>query len=122
MNASQNTTHATPPCGIFNAFNCTDGEMDDEDRYLALVVLALACALCVLCMLIFVMGILVYKLSDIWMSALVIKATEGDGVDARKGLLHTIKGSIGPKCKSRKGALAEDTSCAPARDVDEEDL
>ena len=41
--------------------------MTDEDRFLALVILALACAVCVMSVLIFVLSVLVYKLTILWL-------------------------------------------------------
>ena len=65
MNITYNST--TPPCGVFNPFDCAVGEMTDEDRFLALVILALACAVCVMSVLIFVLSVLVYKMTILWL-------------------------------------------------------
>jgi len=112
----------TPTCGIFNYLDCAEGEVDDEDRFLALLILALACAVCVLCVLVFVLAVLVQKMSTIWLVALA-KTADVDSADSDRGLLHGIKSSFGPKGKQkRKTSFAEDTSCAAARDADEEEL
>tara|TARA_B100000767_G_scaffold17551_1_gene16176 strand:+ start:27 stop:389 length:363 start_codon:yes stop_codon:yes gene_type:complete len=120
MNATENVT--TPPCGIFNPLDCAADELNDQDRYLALVVLALACAVVSLCVLILVLAVLVHKLSAIWVATL-LKTAEAESNDASKGLLHGIRSSFRPKDKQKKKTtFAEDTSCAAPRDIDEEDL
>tara|TARA_B100000795_G_C22668232_1_gene386865 strand:- start:577 stop:810 length:234 start_codon:yes stop_codon:yes gene_type:complete len=76
MNITYNAT--TPPCGIFNPFDCATEEMTDEDRFLALVIIALACAVCVMCILIFVLSVLVYKLSLLWLHTAPVDVDEED--------------------------------------------
>ena len=49
------------------------------------------------------------------------KPIETEGTEARKGLLQSVKKSLVPKPK-KETRFAVNTSCAPARDVDEEDL
>ena len=120
MNATENVT--TSPCGIFNLQDCALGELSDEDWYLALVVLALACAVVSLCVLIIVLTVLVHKLSVIWVATL-LKTTDAESNDASKGLLNGIRSSFGPKDKQKKKTtFSDDTSCAATRDIDEEDL
>lgn len=134
MNLTENDTAitTTEPCSTFNPFDCASQQLDAEHQFLALVIVALAVAVCVLCMLVFVLTLLVHKISVVWMSAALGKAVEksdkGDPNDARKGLLgNAIKSSFAPRDKSgskkgKKASFVEDTSCAPPRDVDEEDL
>ena len=143
MNVSDNLTldpepspsPEPPPCsGTFNPWDCMKSDQFDlEHRFLAVVILALACAVCALCVLVCVLTMLVHKISATWMKAVLGKAiTDKGGGDPndnpRKGLLgDTIKSSFS-SCKSKaegkkkKASFSEDTSCAPPRDVDEEDL
>jgi hypothetical protein len=125
-NATANAT--TPPCGIFNPEACAPGEMSQEDRFLAIVTLALACAVCVLCLVVFVLAVLIQKLSQLWLHSL-LNPSERDNTGAKTGLLHKIRSSRTPSsttsttsAKKKMARFADDTSCAPARDVDEEDL
>lgn len=130
-----NATTDTPinPCsGTFNPFECMAGQLDTEHQFLALIILALSCALCVLCALVCVLTMLVHKISAVWMSAAFGKVIDKeDSNDARKGLLGggTVKSSFSSASartkaegKKKKASFAEDTSCAPPRDIDEEDL
>ena len=119
------------PCGrTFSPFGCMmDGQVDTDHRVLAMVILALACAVLSLCVLACVLTLLVHKISATLMwAALGNKAVEeGDPNDARKGLLGTrLRSSFLAKSKNdgkkKKASFAEDTSCAAPRDVDEEDL
>lgn len=125
MNASDDG-NATYACGIFNPDDCAPGELSTEDRFLALVIIALACALCALCVLVFALTIIVYKLGVIWTIA-IAKLSEQETGDARTGLLGGIRSSFSSREKSaakkgKKASFSEDTSCAAALDVDEEDL
>ena len=127
MNASDdgNATYAYA-CGIFNPNDCAPGELSSEDRFLALVIIALACALCTLCVLVFALTIIVYKLGVIWTIA-IAKLSEQETGDAHTGLLGGIRSSFSSREKSaakkgKKASFSEDTSCAATRDVDEEDL
>ena len=124
-NNSTDVNGSTVPCGIFNVQDCSPGEIDDEDRFLALVIVALACAVCALCALVLVLSILVHKVSSVWL-AMVTRRAEADTSEARKGLLHGVKSSFASSDKAggkkKKASFVEDTSCAPPRDVDEEDL
>lgn len=85
MNDTENVT-TTPPCGIFNLQDCSFDENDDEYGYLTLVILALACAVCALCVLTIMLGVLVHKLSVIWIPIL-LKTTKDQSSDAKSGLL-----------------------------------
>jgi len=130
--AAINGTTAPPapplPCGIFGVRDCEAGAIDDEDRFLALVILSLACVVFVLCVLVCMLTVLVHKLSGIWVKALIRPArVESEASEARKGLLQDVKSSFATPSskaegKKKKASFAEDTSCAPPRDVDEEDL
>jgi hypothetical protein len=122
---------AEPCAATFNPLHCMAGELDLEHRFLAIVILSLAVTTCALCVLVCVLTMLVHKISATWMKAVLGKALDkGDPNDnPRKGLLEgRIKSSFaGPSSKaegkkSKKASFAEDTSCAPARDIDEEDL
>ena len=130
------TDPTTEPCtSAFNPFSCASEQLDAEHQFLALVIVALAVAVCVLCLLICVLALVVHKISVLWMATAlgnskVAAATEkGDPNDnPRKGLLgDAIKSSFSSSKgkadgKKKKASFAEDTSCAPPRDVDEEDL
>ena len=128
VNATSSST-STGPCSTFNPFECASEQLDAEHQFLALVIVALAAAVCVLCLLACLLAVLVHKTSVLWMSvALGNNAAEkGDAHDARKGLLGHVKSSLAPRDRSgakkgKRATFAEDTSCAPPRDVDEEDL
>ncbi len=133
MNASDNATEQAP-CSTFNPFDCAAEQLDAEHQFLALVIVALAIAVCVLCLLVCVLTLLVHKISTIWLAAALGKVAgasdKGDPNDnPRKGLLgNAIKSSFASRGdtsgakKSKKASFAEDTSCAPPREVDEEDL
>ena len=146
MNASENFTSiaAAPPafppspsvpCSVsFNPFDCVAIEQfDTEHRFLAIVILALAFAVLTLCVLVGVLTMLVHKIGSIWMTAILgIGKTAGEKDDAndnpRKELLGgSIRSSLSSskskaEGKKKKASFVEDTSCAPPRDVDEEDL
>ena len=127
------------PCsGTFNPFDCMmAGQFDTEHRFLAVVILALACAVLSLCVLVCVLTLLVHKIGATWMKLALGKVcdnkSDASSDNPRKGLLgDTIKSSFSSSSsssskskaegKKKKTSFAEDTSCAPARDVDEEDL
>ena len=122
------------PCSTFNPFQCASEQLDAEHQFLALVIVALAIAVCVLCLLVCILALVVHKISGIWMAAALgskIGGTEKSELNdnPRKGLLgNAIKSSFASRGdpsglkKSKKTSFAEDTSCAPPRDVDEEDL
>ena len=119
---------AAAPCGAtFSPFGCV--QWDAEQRVLAVVILALACAVLSLCVLACVLTLLVHKISATLMRAALGNnaAQEGDPNDARKELLGTrLRSSFSSKGKGdgkkKKASFVEDTSCAAPRDVDEEDL
>lgn len=119
------------PCGVFFPEDCGRGPLDTEDRFLVLVVIALAVIAFALCMLACMLTVLVHKLSTIWVRSLTRPAAPIEpSDDPRKGLLHETKSSLRDASasdkaegkKKKKASFAEDTSCAPPRDVDEEDL
>ena len=106
-------------------------QFDAEHRFLAVVILALACAVLSLCVLVCVLTLLVHKMSATWMKLVLGKAVDKNDPNGdenpRKGLLgDAVKSSFSSKSKAegkkKKASFAEDTSCAPPRDVDEEDL
>ena len=105
-----------------------EGTVVDEDRYLAVVLLALAVIACALCCITCILTVLVHKLSALWVKALVRPTpVESEASEARKGLLQDVKSSLATPSskaegKKKKASFAEDTSCAAPRDVDEEDL
>lgn len=137
MNVTENLTielepspvpDAAAPCGTtFSPFGCM--QLDAEHRVLAVVILALACAVLSLCVLACMLALLVHKISTTLMRAALGNnaAQEGDPNDARKGLLGTrLRSSFSSKGKGdgkkKKASFVEDTSCAAPRDLDEEEL
>jgi len=89
----------------------------------------LACAVCALIVMVMVMAALIHKLSVVWIKSLTRPAQTEPSDDPRKGLLQEEpKSSLRSPSdkaegkKKKKTSFSEDTSCAPARDVDEEDL
>ena len=128
MNASDDVNATTYACGIFNPNDCAPGELSTEDRFLALVIIALACAICALCFLVFALTVIVFKLGTIWTAAIAkLSEDSASSGDAHTGLLGGIRSSFSSREKSaakkgKKASFSEDTSCAAARDVDEEDL
>lgn len=130
INVTTNATTDPEPCSTFSPFDCAPEQLDTEHQFLALVIVALASATCVLSLLVFVLAVLVHKASVVLRASIVLgnSATgKSDAHEARKGLLSHVKSSFASRDKSgsKKGkrtTFAEDTSCAPPRDVDEEDL
>jgi len=146
MNASTNLSAAAPvpspvpspeppellpePCGVFFPEDCVRSPLDTEDRFLVLIVVALAVIACALCALACMLTVLVHKLSTIWVRSMVRPAAPAElSDDPRKGLLQETKSSMRSEAsdkaegkKKKKASFAEDTSCAAPRDVDEEDL
>ena len=116
------------PCSAtLNPLECPSELLGDAQRLLVIVTLALACAVCVLCVLVGILTVLVHKLSAIWIKALARPAPTEPSDDPRKGLLQETKSSMATPSskdegKKKKASFAEDTSCAPPRDVDEEEL
>ena len=124
MNASDDVNATAYACGIFNPNDCAPGELSTEDRFLALVIIALACALCALCVLVFALTVIVFKLGTIWTAA-IAKLSDQETGDAHTGLLGAgIKSSFSSRKKgtAKKASFIDDTSCATVRDIDEEDL
>ena len=114
--------------------DCPPTGLNIEERFLAVLSIALACAVCALCVLVVLLTALVHKLSTLWVKALVRPTANSEpSDDPRKGLLHETKSCLrgasesdanddGKKKKKKKTSFTEDTSCAAPRDVDEEDL
>ena len=120
------------PCGVFFPEDCAHSPLvATEDRFLVLIVVSLAVIAFALCVLACMLSVLVHKLSTIWVKSMMRPApTTEPSDDPRKGLLHETKSSLRDASasdkaegkKKKKASFAEDTSCAPPRDVDEEDL
>ena len=124
------------PCGTtFNPLQCITGELDVEHRFLAIVILSLAITTCALCVLVCVLTLLVHKMSATWVKLVLGKAVDKDDPNSDNPHKELLGGSIkssfsssSPSSskadgkKKKKASFAEDTSCAPPRDVDEEDL
>jgi hypothetical protein len=101
---------------------------------LSVAVLALATIACVLCVLSCLLAVLVHKLSSIWVQSMLTRQAPAVAEacdDPSKGLLHETKSCMrssekvegkNPKKKKASFVNEEGTSCAAARDVDEEDL
>lgn len=125
---------STPlPCDDwFPGGHCLVQVLSSEERFLAVMSIVLACAVCALIVLVMVMSALIHKLSTVWIKSLTRPAQIEPSDDPRKGLLHETKSSLRDASdssaskaegkKKKKASFAEDTSCAPPRDVDEEDL
>ena len=121
-----NTTTTIPiptpepmPCGgTFDYLDCTPLAL--ERQFLAAVVLALSCAVCALCGMVFIVAMQVKRLAEMLCTARVSAKPVSPAAEAKTALLPSVKGSLGAKTK--KKASFEDTSCAPTRDVDEEEL
>jgi hypothetical protein len=106
-----------------DAPGCVPSGLNIEERFLAVLSIALVCAVCALCVLVVLLTALVRPTAN---------AEPSD--DPRKGLLHETKsclrdasasGSSGDnegKKKKKKASFSEDTSCAAPRDADEEEL
>lgn len=145
MNASTNLSDALPPplppppleppellqepCGVFFPEDCARSPLNTEDSFLVLVTVSLAAIAFALCVLACMLSVLVQKLSTIWVKSLARPAaTTEPSDDPRKGLLQATKSSLRgassdkAEGKKKRTSFAEDTSCAPPRDVDEEDL
>lgn len=128
---------STPlPCDDwFPGNHCLVQVLNNEERFLAVMSIILACAVCALIVLVMVMSALIHKLSVAWIKSLTRPPAQTEpSDDPRKGLLHETKSSLRDTSasssssskaegkKKKKTSFAEDTSCAPPRDVDEEDL
>jgi len=112
---------------------CNALEANTQIRLLTVCVFTLAVIVCVTCMLSCLLAVLVHKLSNLWVKSLirpiaVAANTEAVSDDPRKALLQETKSSLRDPSsskaegKKKKTSFSEDTSCAPVRDVDEEDL
>ena len=117
-NASTTAAAATsappPPCsGAFDALDCVP--LVEERQFLAVVILALACAVCAIGGMIGIVGMQVKRLAE-----LLRAAREAAQPDTKTGLLASVSGRLTPK-KSKKTTF-EDTSCAGPRDPDEEEI
>lgn len=127
---------STPlPCDDwFPGNHCLVQVLTNQERFLAVMSIILACAVCALIVLVMVMSALIHKLSVVWLKSLTRPPAQTEpSDDPRKGLLHETKSSLRDASdsssssktegkKKKKASFAEDTSCAPPRDVDEEDL
>jgi hypothetical protein len=130
---------STPlPCDDwFPGNHCLVQLLNSEERFLSVMSIILACAVCALIVLVMVMSALIHKLSAVWLKSLTRPPAQTEpSDDPRKGLLHETKSSLRNASdstsssssskteskKKKKTSFAEDTSCAPPRDVDEEDL
>jgi len=128
---------STPlPCDDwFPGNHCLVQVLNNQERFLAVMSIILACAVCALIVLVMVMSALIHKLSTVWIKSLTRPPAQTEpSDDPRKGLLHETKSSLRDASdsssssskaegkKKKKASFAEDTSCAAPRDVDEEDL
>ncbi len=120
---------APPPCDDFYpGAHCLSEMLSNEERFLAIMSIILACAVCALIVLVMVMAALIHKLSALWIKSLTRPMQTEPSDDPSKGLLQETKSSLRNSSdskaegKKKKTSFSEDTSCAPARDVDEEDL
>tara|TARA_X000001036_G_scaffold414542_1_gene429857 strand:- start:1975 stop:2361 length:387 start_codon:yes stop_codon:yes gene_type:complete len=104
--------------GTFDYLDCTPLAL--ERQFLAAVVLALSCAVCALCGMVFIVAMQVKRLAEMLCTARVSAKPVSPAAEAKTALLPSVKTSLG--AKNKKKASFEDTSCAPARDVDEEEL
>lgn len=117
------------PCDDFYpGGHCLSEMLSDEERFLAVMSIILACAVCAMIVLVMVMATLIHKLSAVWIKSLTRPAQTEPSDDPRKGLLQETKSSLRDTTQSKadgkkkKTSFSEDTSCAATRDVDEEDL
>jgi len=86
------------PCNtVFPGTSCLTEAVYREERFLAVMCIALACSLCVLFVLATVLTALVHKLSLLWVKTFVRPAlvpTIEPSDDPRKGLLHVTKSCL----------------------------
>ena len=117
-----NATHHHAPPGpppdclsssTFHAIDCIP--LVEERQFLAVVILALACAVCAIGGMIGIVTMQVKRLAE-----LLRAAREAVQPEAKTGLLSSVSGRLTPK-KSKKTTF-EDTSCAGPRDPDEEEI
>jgi|SaaInlV_125m_DNA_1040241.scaffolds.fasta_scaffold30048_4 hypothetical protein len=118
-------------CGgvFFPDASCLAGVLNSETRVLGVLSIVLACTVCAMYVLVMVLLLLVHKVSLLWKKSSTRQAPIEPSDDPSKSLLQETKSSLrGPSSKAdgkkkKKASFAdENTSCAPARDVDEEDL
>ena len=105
--------------GTFDYLDCTPLAL--ERQFLAAVVLARSCAVCALCGMVFIVAMQVKRLAEMLCTARVSAKPVSPAAEAKTALLPSVKATLGAKTK-KKATTFEDTSCAPARDVDEEEL
>ena len=89
-------------------------KLADEREFLAVFMLLLACVLCTLCGMIAIVGVQIKRLAE-----LLRVAREAAQPESNKGLLSAVTGRLAPK---KKKTAFGDTSCAAARDLDEEEI
>ena len=89
-------------------------KLADEREFLAVFMLLLACVLCTLCGMIAIVGVQIKRLAE-----LLRVAREAAQSESNTGLLSAVTGRLAPK---KKKTAFEDTSCAGARDLDEEEI
>ena len=127
MIPGNNTTTTTIPIptpqpvacgGTFDQWDCAPLAL--ERQFLGAVALALSCAVCALCGMVFIVALQVKRLAELLCTARASAKAVSPAAEAKTALLPSVKATIG--AKSKKKASFEDTSCAPARDVDEEEL
>lgn len=86
------------PCNtVFPGTSCLTEAVYREERFLAVMCIALACSLCALFVLATVLTALVHKLSLLWVKTFVRPAlvpTIEPSDDPRKGLLHVTKSCL----------------------------
>ena len=109
-----NWSNETVPhsCNGMGAVECV--KLIEEREFLAVFMLLLACALCTLCGMIAIVGVQIKRLAE-----LLRVAREAAQPESKTGLLSAVTGRLAPK---KKKAVFEDTSCAGARDLDEEEI
>ena len=62
---------APPPCDDFYpGGHCLSEMLSNEERFLAIMIIILACAVCALIVLVMVMAALIHKLSALWIKSL----------------------------------------------------
>ena len=108
------TTAPPPPCsGSFETLDCVP--LVEERQFLAVVILALACAVCAIGGMIGIVGMQVKRLAE-----MLRAAREAAQPESKKGLLSAVTGRLTPK--KHKQTTFEDTSCAGPPDLDEEEI
>ena len=84
------------PCDDwFPGNHCLVQVLNNEERFLAVMSIILACAVCALIVLVMVMSALIHKLSAVWIKSLTRPPAQTEpSDDPRKGLLHETKSSL----------------------------